>query len=340
MIPQFAITADNKDVTSAIKNNLVELTLTDKRNLEADTLDIVLDDTDAKIQMPRRGVELRIWLGYQGEQLFDKGTFVVDACPLSGPPDRLTIQASSANFREDFKIEREKFYDFVNLGWLIKQIATRNGLKPAIEPGLAQIMIEHLDQTTESDANLITELAEKHDALATVKNGYLLFLPIGYTKTVNAISLPTLSLNRREGDSFSFDMADRDSRYTGVAAKWYDTDKARTLKGLVGASGYVKTLKDTYQDEDTAKTHAQSQWNKIRRGASTLSITLAKARLDFAPNHPVKLDGWRKEITDIKWLAGDIAHSLNSSGLTTEINLEESIPDETVDLYESDWVEG
>lgn len=323
MIPRYKITADNIDVTNAIKSHFMSLRLTDKRNLEADTLDIVLNDADNQIAMPRRGVSLRVWLGYEGEALYDKGTYIVDACPLSGPPDIMTIQASSANFRDDLKIERDLSFDFVSIGWLIETIAKRNGLKAAVEVNLSLITIEHLDQTGESDANLITRLAKEYDAVATIKHGHLLFIPIGYTKSVGGINLPTVSLRRDEGDRHTFDQGDRNSRYTGVCAKWYNHDSAKTHKVVVGQEGYLRTLKETFPTEDEARANAQAEWNRIQRGKNTFSLDTAKARLDLSPNHPVVLSGWRKEITNIKWICSEIAHNLTNSGLTSNISLEE-----------------
>lgn len=46
-------------------------------------------------------------MGWKGESLTRKGTFVVDEVSHEGPPDKLTISANSADFREEFNVKRE-----------------------------------------------------------------------------------------------------------------------------------------------------------------------------------------------------------------------------------------
>ena len=60
-------------------------------------------------------------------------------------------------------------------------IARRNNLTPRVDATLAAIKVAHIDQTNESDVHLLTRLAGQHDAVATMKNGSLLFLPINGT---------------------------------------------------------------------------------------------------------------------------------------------------------------
>jgi len=325
MIPTFQITANSLDITDTIKDHFINLRLTDKRSLEADTLDIVLDDTGGKIARPPRGAELRLWLGFRGHSLHDKGTFVVDATPSSGPPDIMTIQASSANMRQNLKIERDLSYDFMSVGWIVEKIAKDNGLIPAIEENFYLETIEQLDQTGESDANLITRLAKQFDAVATIKAGHLLFVPVGYRKTVKGLQLPTLSIARSEGDRFTFEISDRESRYSGVKAKWHDHDNAVTRTVLVGEGDNARTLKETYPNANEARTNAQSEWNRIRRAKHKFSLNTANARLDLAPNHPVSLTGWRKDITAIKWICSEVVHNLSAEGgLLSDIALEEA----------------
>lgn len=325
MQPAFHIIADGQDITKTIRTYIKDLRLSDKTGLQADQLSITLDDSDARIALPRRGVELRLWLGDSPQSLVDKGSFIVDGCPLSGPPDTMTIEASSANFRDGLKSERDLDYDFVSIGHIIEEIADRNALIAAVEDNLSIISIEHKDQTNESDINLVTRLAKEHDALATVKNGHLLFVPIGYTKSLSGVDFPILYIDRSETDRFSYDLGDRDSRYTGVAAKYQSINTGRTRKVLVGGEGYVRTLKEQFPNEDEARSNANAEWKKLQRGSVTMSLSLAKGRMQIAPNHKVVLTGFRDEINQTSWITGDIDHSLGDNGLTTEVKLESAL---------------
>lgn len=98
--PAFSISIEGRDITTVLDNRLMRLTLTDNRGFEADQLDLELDDADGKIALPRRGAVITLALGWKGQPLFPKGAFTVDEIEHTGAPDRLTIRARSADFRE------------------------------------------------------------------------------------------------------------------------------------------------------------------------------------------------------------------------------------------------
>ena len=60
MRPIFTILADQQNVTDTIRDRLLSLRITDEAGTQSDTVEIQLDDRDAKIQWPRHGAELDI----------------------------------------------------------------------------------------------------------------------------------------------------------------------------------------------------------------------------------------------------------------------------------------
>lgn len=60
-------------------------------------------------------------------------------------------------------------------------------------------------------------------AIATVKNGSLLFILPGGGVSANGKALPEFAITRSSGDRHSFRIADRDA-YTGVQAYWLDLE--------------------------------------------------------------------------------------------------------------------
>lgn len=71
--PAFMLKLDNDDITQALSDRLISLTMTDNRGFEADQLNIELDDTDGQIALPPRGGTLTLWLGWQDSALIKKG---------------------------------------------------------------------------------------------------------------------------------------------------------------------------------------------------------------------------------------------------------------------------
>lgn len=93
--------------------------------------------------------------------------------------------------------------------------------------------VDHLDQTNESDASFLMKLARQYGAIASVKDGNLLFIRQGQGRTASGKPLPVITITRQAGDGHRFTLADRDA-YTGVIASWLHTrepKKKRDSKG-------------------------------------------------------------------------------------------------------------
>jgi len=324
MIPDFRITADGSDVTGHIAKNLASLTLTDKTGMEADTVEIVITDKTGSIALPRRGVVLRVSMGFKESGLIDKGSFTVDEVGEDGPVDCITILARSADFRSSLKNSRDASYNSTTLGAILNTVAERNGLTPAIHDDLAAVPIIHQDQTNESDANLVTRLADDFGAIATIKSGRLIFVPSGTGLTASGQLLPAVSISRKDGDRHSFRATDRDGTYTGVQAKWHDLGSARTCTVLAGKEGSTRVLKRVYPDQATAQAAADAAWDRQKNHSHSMNISLALGRPEIGACSPLSLSGWRNEITALSWLTDEVAHRLDGSGgLTSDIQASE-----------------
>lgn len=319
--PAYQITINGNDATDRFQGRLISLTLSDAAGFEADQLDITLDDHDDALELPPTGAVIGLHLGYKGEPLVDKGTYTVDEVEHSGPPDAITLRARSADISDTLKAQKKKAWHQVTLGDIVTTLAKAHRLTPAIAAELATVAITHLDQTDESDAHFLTRLAQDYDAIATVKNGKLLFIRRGAGKTASGTALPTITISREDGDTHRYSKAERTAKTTGVRARWLDRDKGNAFSVLVGAEGSVKALRKTYTTEQEAWQAANAEWNKAARGGATMEITLAEANLELMPEVPVVLLGWKKQIVEQPWqIAGPVVHRLEG-GLTTGVSL-------------------
>ena len=97
MQPVFKILANNDNVTEQIKERLIRLSITDEIGFVSDTVTITIDNHDDQVEVPARGVELEIYLGYDVDALVKMGKFMVDEVELSGPPNQISITARSSD---------------------------------------------------------------------------------------------------------------------------------------------------------------------------------------------------------------------------------------------------
>ncbi|MFQ1687670.1 contractile injection system protein, VgrG/Pvc8 family [Aeromonas veronii] len=227
--PAYQVLVDGRDVSGTLRPRLMHMTITDNRGFSADTIEIALDDSDGKLAMPRRGATLQASIGWQGGPLVDKGTFKIDEVEHGGAPDVLTIRGKSADLRGGMNKLRERSWHFETIGAIVEQLAARYGLTPSVGEAFKGMVIDHIDQTNESDLAFLTRLATEQDAIATVKSGRLMFIKAGNGTTASGKPLPAITITRQDGDQHQFSVADRDA-YTGVIAYWQDNKAAEKKK--------------------------------------------------------------------------------------------------------------
>ncbi|HFT4351211.1 TPA: phage late control D family protein [Klebsiella pneumoniae] len=346
-VPAFSILMGGKALTQ-LDPRIISLELTDNRGFEADELTIVIDDSDGLIELPPRGAELSVSLGWQGEPLVYKGVYTVDEVAHSGPPDRLEITARSADFRDEFNVKREVSWHDVTVERIVSAIARRYKLTPVISEQLMNAEIDHADQTQESDMSFLTRMADLLGAIATIKNGCLLFILPGSGVSAKGKALPEFAITRSSGDRHSFRIADRDA-YTGVQAYWLDlefgkkkkvTVKARKKKNekkprsssregdyIAGEDGNVFVLRTTYASETAAQRAAAAKWQQLKRGAAEFNMTLARGRADLYPEMHGTVSGFKADINNQDWIIAKATHSIDDGGFKTQLELEAKIPE-------------
>ena len=337
--PAYQLLVDGNDISPKIRQRLIVLTLTDNRRFEADTIDIVLDDSDGKLAFPSKGAKMQVFIGWQGQPLIDKGIFTIDEIEHSGPPDTLTLRGKAADIRDSLQLLREQSYHGNTLGDILKTIAGRNELASNIAEHFASEAIDHIDQQNESDAAFLTRLALQFDAVATIKHDSLLFFKAGSSTTASGKPLAQVTLTRQSGDSHRFAVADRHA-YSGVKAVWQDNDAAskriiqviREKKGktkedastefIIGSTDNIKVLRQTYSNQKAAERAAKAEWQRLQRNVASFSITLAKGQPELFPEVPIKVQGFKPDIDTLPWLLTKVTHQINDSGYTTALELE------------------
>ncbi|HEX8402249.1 MAG TPA: phage late control D family protein [Allosphingosinicella sp.] len=347
----FAVTLDGRDLGAEfgagedlgpkIGPRLISLTVTEKRGGDADQVDIVIHDHDGRMALPRKGARLRVKLGWEAGSdiplgLVDKGSFKVDDIEWGGPPDIITIRGRSADVAADYATRREKSHRDTTIGAIVAKVAAANGLKASVAAELAGIAVPVLAQDGKSDMALVRALGRRHDARATVKNGRLIFSPIGKPATASGRAIPSATLTRRENERVNYKTVDRGGG-DGVEARWHDQSEAKRKTVKAGAAanpspsgegsgvGQVKKpkrLKKVYATEADARHAAEAEAKRIKRAGAECDYDLSVGRPDLYPDRPVTLRGFKPEIDATAWLIAEATHTLEANGLTSKLKLE------------------
>lgn len=313
------------DLSSRVNPRIIDLTLTEKRGDEADTLDLTIHNHDGQLAPPKAGKVLTLALGWESGDdvlpgMVNKGSFRIDEVERSGPPDIITIRARSADLTGDYRTRRTKSWVDTTLGTIIQTIAGENGFSSRITGELAAIPIKAIEQAGKSDMAFVRDLGRRYDAVATVKAGTLIFMPLGSSTTPSGKALPTLRLSKVDGWNWTFRHEERTGA-DGASAEYHDQDAGR--RKTVATSGTKpKKLKKVYASKADAEKAAKTAADKAKRTAYSFSYDLAFGDPAITPSMPVQLQGWDSEIDGMKWLVGEVTTRFGAGGLVTAIKLE------------------
>ncbi|MFX6496358.1 contractile injection system protein, VgrG/Pvc8 family [Acinetobacter baumannii] len=325
--PIFRVEVDGVDISPQMATRLMSLNIKDNRGLVVDTVDIELDDSDGLLNIPPKGAIIQVWLGWSNTGLFDKGKYKVDSTSHRGTPDVLSISAMANDVSEGLKQKRERSWSDKTIQEIFEKVGAEYELKVVVHEKFASKMIKYIAQN-ESDANLITRIADENDAIATVKNGHLILLPRGASQTVSGLALPRVQITRNKGDQHNYTNGTGTDNITGVKAYYYTENKAKKLHVVVGDNDdNTKEIRYVHRDKTTAELAANAEYNRCKRSAQKLTYSLAEGDPTLIPEQEFEFSGLKPEIDDIVWLGTNVTHTLNDNGFTTSIELEVQLPD-------------
>ncbi|MDC4685469.1 contractile injection system protein, VgrG/Pvc8 family [Acinetobacter baumannii] len=334
--PIYRLEVDGNDISPLVIDRLISLTIKDNRGLVVDSVDIDLDDSDGQLEIPPEGAIIQVWIGWSNTGLVDKGKYKVESVTHRGAPDILSISAFSNDVSEGLKQKRERSFSNKTIQVIFETVGAEYALKTIVHDTLANRVISYIAQN-ESDANLITRIADEHDAIATVKNGHLILLPRGASQTVSGLPLPTAQIFRSDGDGHNYTTGTGTDRITGVKAFYYDAGKSKKLYVVIGDNEEnLKEIRYVHRDKKTAELACQAEFNRCKRSSQKLSYTFAFGQPNLIPEQEFVFTGLKPQIDDILWLGTNVTHNLTDSGFTTNVELEVQLPnaDDVSTLFE------
>ena len=335
------IQIEGKDLRQEAIESFMGMTITDNRGFESDSLEIQFSDHDGILNIPPKGISMQVWIGWSNTGLVYKGQYIVKELEHSGAPDVLTIRATSADLKSGLRQKKERSFENVTLSDILQALAFEHELDLKVHDTLGQHKIIHLVQN-ESDANLLTRLADEHDAIAAVKNGTLVFMPKGASQTVSGRDLPTYLLTREQGDQHRYSDCDEGEEITAIRAWFYDSTQGKKLEVVYGdaSNQNIKELRHIHHDKQSATLAAKAKLTSLKRSALTFQYTLAKGNPEIIPEMTFVFDGLKEHISDIFWLGTRVTHNLDAdNGYTTGIELEVFCPDtdDVAELFEDQF---
>lgn len=328
MKPAFRVISSGNDITAQISDRLLSIRVQDEAGQKSDTVEITLDDRGQDLPLPDEKTELQVALGYShgNNSPQEMGTYVVDEVEFSYPPATVRVRGKAMEFSPTFKQPKTRSWHRRTIGQIVQQIAGEHGLTAQVHASYRNRMIDHIDQTEESDAHFLTRLAKLHGATAKPAEGMLVFIPQGAGVSVQGRQLPAANLTVQETTSYRATVKDR-GRYSKVQAKYLDkeTGTEKTVEAPVpGASLPLFGEKlVTYQDRKLYPTQAEAleaakaMGVQLTSGTVTIDLTCA-GRPDIFAERPITLTGFRDPL-NATWVIQSVTHEYSGKGYSTKI---------------------
>ena len=335
-VPAFRILAEGKDITAALQQRLTGLTLTDNGGTTARSDELKITLLSETLKLPPKGARLRVALGFNRE-LTDKGWYVVCGVASSGPPRSLTLYATAAPMNAarqpgDVLSQKTRSWEDMTVESLVRTVAASHGLIPRVAQSLASKRTGHIDQIAESDANLLSRIASRMNAVSKPSGGYWLFLGQGAALTASGKKRATAVLTPDLVSRWTYSEGERGSmRATGeknagppgsIGVRYYDEADGRTRTATADHEGPPSQYPYTQPASSQALQKVARGKMQAARNARKMSLSgpCTPELLALTAESRVQTRGFG-EREDTDWLTESLIFSLTPAGLSYSINL-------------------
>lgn len=313
--PFITVLVGGNPVAAAFYERLSTATITDNAGQDADTLELVFDDSGNTLVMPEKGAKLHVSFGYRDVQSWMMGEFTVEKSGISFDQggDLLTLSAHSTDLRADVKEQASEHFEETTIGDIVEQLARRHGYDAKISPDLASRPVPYMARVGQSAMDFLTRLADRNQALFSIKANRFLFLKRG--------SLPAITITKSMCESGSVEVEPR-ARYGKIEASWFDRAKGRNMTATheTGLDGPMRRLRKVFTSQAEAEAATASEGDRLCRATGTGSLSLFGTP-EIMADSPLILTGFRPEMNG-EWRAGTVTHTYSADSYKTTVELE------------------
>ena len=345
----YSITGQDGDITYAIAERFIGLTLVDQLGYSNDRFSVSLDDRNQTFSFPKRGENLAVKIGYDDTTsmvvphgLIDMGSYVLDELEWSSDPDTLIFTCHAADSNGRFKTLRNKSFHDTTIKAIVEDCADFCDFTPSIESHFESVKVKHEDQINQSCMDFLRELGNRYGGVAKIqskggkakKNGkdeektQLLFYRPDNGKVVNPSIIPVreVKLSRTNLRSIVYTLPSK-GVYGNVVAYYHDRDGSKSYGMVEFKRSQVnvaddeidkvkpvseKTLPGIYANREEAFEAAQSHMRALALGEAALTfVSIGDARIKSESD--VLIDNLRKGIPS-KWRVVRVTHRIDSAG--------------------------
>ena len=292
-----------------INQRLISWEHIDAAGIESDQLTLVLE-LEGLEGLPSLGGKIGLRVGYLESGLVDKGQFLVARRTPTLFPFRVSLVATAAPFsatdETGFLLRRSASHGPTTVGALFRELTSRHGFSPRVDPALSLMKIDHMDQSNESDMSFITRLANKYKVIAKPINELYVLARPGQAKSLSGKVLADVRLsvtrNNRPGDhgfiTAALDDTARD-KSQGCKVSWWDAAAGVFREVTVGKAPF-KVVRQGCQSENEARAVGEGEVRNMGRQKLKVKIS-CPGNPDFSAEGLVLLDDTWPDFMRGRW---------------------------------------
>ena len=321
--PKYKLVINGKDQTDNFADKLKTLTITDDTGIADDSLTIELFD-DGLIQIPETKAVIVASISYNGA-FIEMGRFTVNNIEIDLLDRTMTISAGAADMSSAIKAPKTKTWreasGDITLGTIAKTIAESYGFALVIDPFISTMSYPVVNQTNESDLNLMRRLTDAIGATFKVASKRMILVSKGSAKAASEAPMPRYSFTPKDKlSSLRVRGVDRNF-FASVTAKYAVEGNPEAQTVTVGEGAPAKALAIPNQTRELAIAAATKAQREAAQGRRTLSLeAIGNPRL--RAESVAVLAGWRAGVNG-DYVISSVTHNLTANLYSVTIQSKE-----------------
>lgn len=322
----YEVSVAGQNISSRLAPLLTSIRISDREGTHSDTCDIVVDDKGGQIRLPKKGDEIVVSLGWEGEGVSAVFDGVVDEAKSSGSRGggrELRISAKGVDTTGDAKSGQQLHMDNATVEQVLNEAGKKAGITVKVDPELASVTRDWWGMTDESFMHFGERVAREVGGIFKIK-GKQAILAKKNGGRVSGGAMGTVSAVYGK-NLISWDLAPFRGRprHKKVEARFFDHKEAKwkTVTADVDdtETDATMTTRFTEASEDDASGSAESGAADVAKEKGGGSIDIdgnASAR----PGATCVLVGARAGI-DGEWRIEGVEHNYTRSGWETRLEV-------------------
>jgi len=331
MHPRCIVTINGTPVAGAFWERLISVSITDREGHRSDTIDLTLEDGPPHAVIPDDGDIIQCWLGYEdgiargfgdATGLEYMGRYKITDVDIKCLPYSLEIKGEAADMTTKLKEHKERHWDDKTIKDIVGDIAKDGGLTAQVSEKVGAMKLPWWGQQNESGLHMLQDLADRHNALFTIKDGKLLFAERGAGQTAAGGAMPVLTVTPGMILTGTCSVSkQKRSKHKSVSAEYYDRDEGKRKRETEqgeddGEAAY--TLRHAFSGKDEAKRAARSRSKYLKREGDRTAVDI-EGHPTAKAGRPMVYAGVRPQIDGTVYVIEEAQHKFSKSGYTTAL---------------------